>query len=449
MSPHDLWLIGLTAASIVVLLILVMVVRIHALVALLLASICVAVGSGMPLAEIMDTVEKGMGSTLGSVAIIIGLGGMFGKMLEVSGGIDRLASSITARLGEERAHWGMGLAGLLVGIPVFFDVGFIILVPMIYALQKRTGKSLLLYGIPLLAGFSVAHKFIPPQPGPITVSGMLGADLGLVVLFGLITSLPVMVLCGPIFGRFIARRMHVEIPEYMHSASSEAASENSPGVGTVVGLILLPLMLILLHTVSNAVLADESALAHFLIFIGDPISALIITVLATVYMLRRRFAMPREQVMEICTRALEPVGIIILVTGAGGVFKQTLGDSGVGDVIGSAMAGTHLPPLLLGFLIAAVIRVIQGSATVSMITAAGLIAPLMNSLQLDAAMTALMVIAIGGGSTVLSHVNDSGFWLVNRYLGLSEKDTLKSWTVMETLIGLSALVMAMLIALFV
>jgi Gnt-I system low-affinity gluconate transporter len=441
-------LILVALAGIFGLLYLVIRAKLHAFVTILLISLLVGIGTGMPLENVLESIQRGMGGTLGFVAIVVGLGAMFGKMLEISGGVERLASTLLDKFGEDKAQWAFGIAGFLVAIPVFFDVGFIILVPIVYGLQKKTGRSLLYYGIPLLAGLAVTHAFIPPTPGPIAVADLVGADLGWVILFGVIAGIPSMIAAGPLFGKFIAGKIDVGIPEYMNFDDKEWDKE-LPSFGLIASIILIPLALILTNTLSTVLFAEGSTIRNITTFIGNPIVALIFATLITFRVLGTKRGYSRKEVQDIATKALEPVGIIILVTGAGGVFKEILIDSGVADILGEQMAASPLPPILLAFLIAAVVRIAQGSATVSMVTAAGLMSPILPVMGIEGPGLALIVIAIAGGATAFSHVNDSGFWLVSRYFGLDEKDTLKTWTVMETIIGLVGLGMAMLIGLFI
>lgn len=441
-------LILVALAGIFGLLYLVIRAKLHAFVTILLVSLLVGIGTGMPLENVLESIERGMGGTLGFVAIVVGLGAMFGKMLEISGGVERLASTLLDKFGEDKAQWAFGIAGFLVAIPVFFDVGFIILVPIVYGLQKKTGRSLLYYGIPLLAGLAVTHAYIPPTPGPIAVADLVGADLGWVILFGVIAGIPSMIAAGPLFGKFIAGKIDVGIPEYMNFDDKEWDKE-LPSFGLIASIILIPLALILTNTLSTVLFTEGSTIRNITTFIGNPIVALIFATLITFRVLGTKRGYSRKEVQDIATKALEPVGIIILVTGAGGVFKEILIDSGVADILGEQMAASPLPPILLAFLIAAVVRIAQGSATVSMVTAAGLMSPILPVMGIEGPGLALIVIAIAGGATAFSHVNDSGFWLVSRYFGLDEKDTLKTWTVMETIIGLVGLGMAMLIGLFI
>ncbi len=441
-------LIIIAVASIFVLLFLVMRTKLHAFVALLLVSLLLGIAAGMPLGDVIQSIQNGMGGTLGFVAVVVGLGAMFGKMLEVSGGAERLAATLIAKFGEDKAPWALGVTGFIVAIPVFFDVGFIILVPIVYSLAKKTGKSLLHYGIPLLAGLAVTHSFIPPTPGPIAVAELVGAELGWVILFGVLAGIPSMILAGPVFGRYIGKRIHLTIPDYMDIKEQEYDKE-LPSFGMIISLILIPLVLILFNTLSAVILEEGNQIREILTFLGHPFVALTIATILTFFFLGTRRGYSRQEVQDIATKALEPAGIIILVTGAGGVFKQVLIDSGVGDVLGQMMGDSALPPIVLAFLIASAVRVAQGSATVSMVTAAGLIAPLLEITGTTGPALGLIVISIAAGATVLSHVNDSGFWLVNRYFGMSVKDTLKSWTMMETIIGLTGFVVVLILSFFI
>ncbi|SDI31415.1 GntP family permease [Alteribacillus bidgolensis] len=444
----DQMLILVAVAGIFLLLFLVIRTKLHAFVALLLVSLIVGILAGMPLNEVVTSMQDGMGGTLGFVAVVVGLGAMFGQMLEVSGGAERLAQTLVKKFGEDKSQWALGVTGFLVAIPVFFDVGFIILVPIVYGLAKKTGKSLLYYGIPLLAGLAVTHSFIPPTPGPIAVADLIGADLGWVILFGTIAGIPAMIISGPLFAKYISKKLHVVVPDYMNLEEVEYDKE-LPSFKLIASLIMIPLVLILLNTVSGVLFEEGNMVRSILTFLGHPFVALTIATILTFIFLGTKRGYSRQEVQDIATKALEPAGIIILVTGAGGVFKQILIDSGVGQVLGDMMAGSPLPPILLAFLIAAAVRVAQGSATVSMVTAAGLMAPLIQILGLEGPVLGLLVIAIASGATVLSHVNDSGFWLVGRYFGISVIDTLKSWTVMETIIGLVGVGVALILGIFI
>jgi len=434
-------------AGIAFLLVSIMYWKLPAFPALLLTAIMVGLLSGLPPEALINSVKNGMGGTLGFVAIVVGLGAMFGRLLEVSGGIGILASTLLNRFGEENAPKALGLLGFIVAIPVFFDVGFVILVPLITGLSRQSNKPVLLYAIPLLAGLAVTHSFIPPTPGPIAVSELLGADLGWVILFGALAGLPSMIIAGPIYAKFIANK----IPKVSENSIAFDPShlKKSAAFGFICSIIALPLLLILLNTLLGAVLGKAHPTAQIFGFIGHPFIALLIATLILFFYASRLEGYSRNQISSIATSALEPAGIIILVTGAGGVFKQILIDSGTGKLIAEGMLEYALSPIFLAFIMAAIIRIIQGSATVAMISAAGLMAPLLSSTSFSTPYIALLVIAISAGATILSHVNDSGFWLVSRYLDLDEKETLKSWTVMTTLIGLCAFTIVSILSLFI
>ncbi|MBD2102908.1 GntP family permease [Leptolyngbya sp. FACHB-261] len=480
MSPFSL--IFIAVLGILLLLFLVIRVRLQAFVALLIASFFVAILAGIPLTEVTKTIQEGMGTTLGFIAIVVALGSMFGEMLRVTGGAEQLARTLVGRFGEDRVQWALGLTGFLVAIPVFFDVGLIILLPLVYSLAQRTGKSLLYYAFPLAAGLAVAHSFIPPTPGPVAVASLLGADLGWVILFGTIAGLPAMVAGGIIFGQHIAKKIHAKVPEYMlvnepqaaavpaYAATSASAlgseelaayehnpvgapgqpfRKDLPSFGLVVSLIVIPLALILANTVSGVVLPEGNFIRNLLGFLGHPFTALLIAALCSFYFLGTRRGYSNDQVQEIATKSLEPVGLIILVTGAGGVLGKVLVASGVGNALATLLSGSNVPIILLAFLMSTAVRISQGSATVAMVTTAGIVAPILQTGSYSAPALGLITIAIASGATVVSHVNDSGFWLVSRYLGLSEKDTLRSWTIMETIIGLVGFAVVFAISFFV
>jgi len=449
MSP--LLLVGLVVLAVAVLLLLVLVGRVHAFVALLLTSLLAAILGGIPLADIAGIIEEGMGSTLGYIAVVIGLGAMIGELLRVSGGAEAIANTLLRTFSDDRAPWALSLTGLLVSIPVFFDVALILFIPLVYTLTERTGRSLLFYAIPLLAGMAVAHSFIPPTPGPVAVAGLLDADLGWVIVFGFIAGVPAITVGGVIFGRYIGDRIHLGVPESMQEeaeVAGDGGTVSHPSFSQAVGVIALPLVLILVGTVSDVALADDAPLRSGLRFIGHPFTALTLAVLLAFYVLGIRSGYSMPQVQQIVTKGLEPVGLIILVTGAGGVLGEVLIETGVGDALAQAMAASNMPVVLLAFMIALVVRVSQGSATVSMVTAAGLIAPVLDAGSYSPPLVGLIAIAIASGATVLSHVNDSGFWLVSRYLGMDEQQTLRAWTVMETIVGLIGLAVVLGLSFF-
>ena len=448
-------IIILVVAAVTLLLLMVLKYKISAFIALLITSMFVGILSGMPLQDILVSIKDGMGGTLGFVAVVVGLGAIFGQILEASGGAESLAHHLVKKFGTDRASWAMVITGFIVAIPVFLDVGLVILAPIIYALSRDTKRSLLYYGIPLLAGLGVTHSFMPPTPGPIAVADILEAQLGWVIFFGFVLGIPTAIIAGPIFGKYISGKINIQPPEDMFVPSSEGATDpaNLPSFRSIALLIAVPLLLILVNTFT-AVLVDKGIFAKnlitdILIFLGHPFSALIIAALLAIYFLGIKRGKSRQELLDLSNKALGPAGIIILVTGAGGVLKQILVDSGIGEMMANSIADSALPPILLGWILAAVIRVTQGSATVAMITAAGIMAPVISFLDPSAPQLALIVIAIASGATILSHVNDCGFWLVSKYFGMDERQTLRSWTMMETIIGCCGLVLTLLASLFV
>lgn len=443
------YILIIVAGAVVFLLYLVLKLKINAFIALLLTSMFVGIATGMPLKSILESIQTGMGGTLGFVATVVGLGAIFGQMLESSGGAESMANYLVKKFGEKRAPFAMALTGFFVGIPVFLDVGFIILVPIVYALSRDTKKSLLYYGIPLLAGLAVTHSFIPPTPGPVAVAQIIHAELGYVILWGFILGLPVAFLAGPVFGRYISKKIYVAPPEHLANLKFDETKVRPP-FWAVIGIIAIPLVLILMSTVTD-VLVQKQVLKAGLFpdiigFLGHPFTALTIATLIAIYFLGIRKGFDKKEILDLSTKALGPAGIIILITGAGGVLKQILVDSGIGKMMAESIADSSLPPVLLAWTLAAIVRVTQGSATVAMITAAGIMAPVLSVLNLGPSQEALVVIAIASGATLLSHVNDSGFWLVGKYFGMSEKQTLQSWTVMETIIAITGLLLTLLVS---
>jgi len=436
-------------AGIAILLILVLYFRIHAFLSLLIASITVGLLAGLDGSEIIKTIQNGMAGTLGFVATVVGLGAILGAILEHSGGTKAIVNYMISKFGIDRSPTALVISGFIVAIPVFFDVAFIILVPIIYALQRKTKKSLLLYAIPLLAGLATTHAFIPPTPGPVAVADIIGAELGSVILVGFIAGIPAVILSGLLFGKYISKKIHVDAPKLDIEITEDT---NLPGVGMVISIIVIPIILILLNTSLKAfenLEENYNVLVKVMQFLGHPFIALIIANLLAWYFLGIRKNYSKKQLLDISSKSLAPAGTIILLTGAGGVFKQVLVDTGAGSAIAELMTDIGLPILVFAFIAAAIIRIIQGSATVAMITAAGLVSPLLVLGEHSSFELATIVIAIASGASILSHVNDSGFWLVSQYLGITEKQTFRSWTVMTTILAFTGFSVALLLHLFV
>jgi Gnt-I system low-affinity gluconate transporter len=383
---------------------------------------------------------------------VVGLGAIFGSLLEHSGGAESLAHYMIGKFGKGKASWAMVITGFIISIPIFLDVGFIILVPIVYALARDTNKPILYYGIPLLAGMAVTHAFIPPTPGPIAVTEIIGANLGWVILFGFIIGIPTAIIAGPVFGSYISKKIPVGPPDlFDHTTVTDKST--LPSFGLIAGIIATPLVLILIDTVtavfvSNNVIS-EGVITNIISLVGHPFTALTIATLLALYFLGTKRNVGKEELLDVTTKALGPAGIIILITGAGGVFKEVLVDSGIGNMLAESMSNSALPPIALAWIIAVVVRVTQGSATVAMITAAGIMAPILEAFELNNPQLALVVIAIAAGASILSHVNDAGFWLVGKYFGLSEKQTLQSWTVMVTIVAVVGFVFALTLSFFV
>lgn len=452
-------LISTTIAAIILLLVLVLWVKLHPFLSLLITAIFLGIATGMPLENVTEAIETGLGGTLGFVATVVGIGTIFGQILESSGGTEALAQTLIKRYGADKAHYSLMLTGFLVAIPVYFEVGFIVLVPVVYSLARDTKKSVLYFAIPLLAGLAVTHTFIPPTPGPVATADMLGADLGWVILMGAVVGLPVAFLAGPLFGTFIAKKIYVAPPPVEEIESSSKKEDNDvkvkklPSFGMVTAIIGIPLILMIISSfvefcVKQEYIAD-GRFVEICSFIGHPFTALIIATLLAGWLLCSRRGFSRAEVLNISSKALAPAGMIILIIGAGGALKQMLIESGVGGMLANIISQTNFPPIVLAFIIAAVVRLILGSATVSMITAAGIIAPILDVYTISEIHRALIVLSIASGATIFSHVNDSGFWLIGKYLRMTEVQTLKSWSIMETIIAVAGFLLSWLLSIFV
>lgn len=428
----------------IVLLVLIIFFKLQAVLAIIISAVIIGIIVGMPFPMITATIEKGIGSTLQGIALLVGLGSMFGAVLEISGGAQRIALTLVNKFGENKAAWALGITGLVIAMPVFFDAGLIILIPLAFSLAKKTKKSALYYSIPLLAGLAVGHAFIPPTPGPVLVANMLGVDLGLIIAIGIIVGFFAMVMAGPIFGKYIGNKIFVPVPKNIEE-TPDYDETKLPKFSTVVCIILIPLVLILLNTVS-AVVPWLAPAVPVLKFLGTPFISLTIATLTAMYILGTKHGYSKVELEKILTKSLEPTGMILLVTAGGGVLRYMLQDSGLGEVIGNAVAVSSLPLVLVAFIIAGLVRISVGSATVSMTMAAGIMASMPELAGLSQLQLGAIVIAVAGGSTIMSHFNDSGFWLVKSLLQIDEKTTLKTWTVMETIVGVCGLIGAVVIS---
>lgn len=429
------------------LLVLIIKFKVHAMLSILIGAIAIGLIAGMPFEEIVTAVDDGIGNTLKGIALLVGLGSMFGAILEASGGAQTLAVTMVKKFGDEKAAWALGITGLVISIPVFFDAGLIILIPLAFSLAKRTKKSSLFYAIPLLAGLAVGHAFIPPTPGPVLVATMLNVELGWVILVGVCCGFFAMIVAGPVWGAICGKKFYVPVPDQI--ANQEDIDESKlPSFASVVTIIMIPLVLIILKSVAGVVPA-LAGVAPLFNFLGQPFAALLIATLATMFILGTRHGYTMPELEKILTKSLEPTGLILLVTACGGVLRYILQYSGLGEIIGNAVASINLPIVVVAFLVAALVRICVGSATVAMTMAAGIVAAMPEIASLSPMYLACVVAAVAGGATVCSHFNDSGFWLVRSLIGLDEKTTLKTWTIMETLVGGTGFIVALIISFFV
>lgn len=439
-------LVAAALIGLVILLVLIIKFKIQAMVAILIGAIAIGLIAGMPFGDIVNAVNDGIGNTLKGIALLVGLGSMFGAILETSGGAQSIAVTMVKKFGDEKAAWALGITGLVIAMPVFFDAGLIILIPLAFSLAKRTKKSSLFYAIPLLAGLAVGHAFIPPTPGLVLVATMLNVELGWVILVGILCGTVAMIVAGPVFGAFCGKKYNIAIPE--HVANQADFDESKlPSFGTIVGIIMIPLVLIILDSLAGVVPA-MAPLAGVLGFLGEPFVALLIATVVAMYLLGTRHGYSNEELEKVMTKSLESTGLILLVTASGGVLRYMLQYSGLGEVIGNAVASAALPMVVVAFIVAALVRISVGSATVAMTMAAGIVAAMPGIAELSPLYLACVTAAVAGGATVCSHFNDSGFWLVKSLIGMDEKTTLKTWTIMETLVGGTGFIVALIISFF-
>ena len=435
-------LLLIAAGAIALLLFLILKLRLHAFVSLILVSLLTAFATGIPTASVVTVLTGSFGSTLATVALLVGLGAMLGRLVETSGGAKVLADTMIRVFGEKRAPFALGVASLIFGFPIFFDAGLVVMLPVIFSVARRLGGGVLRYGLPAAGAFSVMHVFVPPHPGPVTASGFFEANIGVVLIIGLVIALPTWYITSYLFGLWAGRKFVLPVPAVLGEIDGDDI-KNPPKFGTVVAVLLLPLILIFLNTGLNTLAsagvvsaeAAEQPWFAFLRTLGETPVALLISLLVACVVLGTRRGESKTAIEKVLESALGPVCSVILITGAGGMFGGVLRTSGIGDALGDVLSDLGVPLILAGFLIAAILRIAQGSATVALTTAAALIAPGVLEAGYNTIQTAAMVVAVAAGSVVVSHVNDSGFWLVGRFMGMDVKTTLKTWTVLETLIG--------------
>lgn len=436
-------LIAAAVVGIAVLLILIIRFKLHPIISMMLSAVIIGVGAGMPLSMISETVEKGVGKTLQGIALLVGLGSMFGGILEASGGAQKIAETLIDKFGQKKAGWALGITGLVIGTTVFFEAGVVVLIPLVFSVVRTTKKSTLYYAIPLLAGLASGYAFVPPSAGSVLTANALDVNLGMMIMVGVPTAIISMLIAGIIWGGFIGNKIFAALPE---DGNETVHSEKElPPFGLVLSVVLIPLVLILLGTISKYVAIPQSV-ADILGFIGKPFFALTIATLAAMYFLGIRRGFTGAQIKAIFDKSLKPTGMILLVIASGGVIRWMLQDSGLGNIIGPILESSSMPLILVAFLIALLVRASVGSSIVAMTMASGIMASMPAVMETSMLYRTAMCCAICGGATALSHVNDAGFWLVGTFLHIDEKTTLKSWTVMETLIGISALIVSMIIS---
>jgi GntP family gluconate:H+ symporter len=450
-------LLLLCLVAIALLLFLIIKIKLEPFISLLATGLFLALAAGLNVRQIVGTalkssdsvLEKGFGGILGHIAVIIGLGTVLGALLERSGGADVLSRRLLKLFGPKGTPVAMGLVGLIFGIPVFFDIGIFVLAPLVYVAAKRGGKSLVLYALPVLAGLSMTHAFLPPHPGPTAVAGLLHVDMGWLIIIGLACGLPAFAVAGILWPLYIAPRVPVTVPDEFIVAETSGEEKPEPSLGLVLAVILLPLVLILGATFGTLILDPHRDLLSVLTFLGNPAVALLLAVLLAYYLLGVRRGMTNAEFSELSSNSLKPVGMILLVVGAGAFFGAVISATGVGAALAKSLSSAGLPVLLLAYVISCGLRIAQGSATVAIVTTGGIVGPLLTTEGYSQAHLALIAAAICAGSIILSHVNDGGFWIVAKYFNMTVKQTLLTWSVLETILslvgfGMSALLWAII-----
>ena len=443
----DARLLLFALAAVVALVLLIAHFKLHPFIALVVVSLVMGVAAGMEPVTAVKAFQDGVGTTLGFIAIVVGLGTMLGKMMAESGAATRIATTLIGLFGVTRVHWAIMIVAFIVGIPVFFQVGFVLLVPLVFTIARRTGMSLVKIGIPLVAGLSVVHGMLPPHPAAMLAVTAYHADVGRTILYGLLVGLPTAVLAGPLFATWVSPRIILPDDNPLARQLEGESVPEMPGFGISLFTVLVPVLLMLLSSMSDVVLGPASRARSAAHFAGNPIVALLLALLFSFWSLGRPRHFTRDDLMKFCNDCLAPTATILLVIGAGGGFNQVLVQSGVGSAIAKEAIGSHVSLFMLAWIVAGLIRVATGSATVAMTTAAGIVAPI--AAATPGSNPELLVLATGAGALILSHVNDAGFWLIKEFFGMTVPQTLKTWTVAETIIGVAGLAFTMLLSLAV
>lgn len=437
---HDARLIISAAGAVLLLIVLIARWKVNSFVALIIASLFAGLCAGMELPTIAKSFGDGVGAVLSSVAMVVGLGAILGKMLSESGGAEVVAATISRAFGDNRLPWAFAIIALIVGLPVFFPVGLVLLTPIAIATSRRSGVNFLSIGLPIVAGLAAAHGLIPPHPGPMVAIETLKADAGRTIIYSLIIALPVALIAGPVYGNWISKRLQTIPPSA--NVTSQVAAMSRPSFGLTLFTISLPILLMLLSTCADLWAAKGSLTRAIANFLGHPLCALTISVVVSLFTFGFSRGFNRAQILKFTEDCLGPTASALLVVGAGGGFNRILINSGVGDVVSKAASSMHLSPLVFGWLVAALIRIATGSATVAITTAAGILAPIAAAQPVN---RELLIIAMGCGSSILSHLNDGGFWFVKEYFNLTVPQTLRTWTVAVTILAVVGLICCLLL----
>lgn len=444
----------IVALGILALLFLIMGLKLNTFISLLVVSFGVALALGMPFDKVVSSIEAGIGGTLGHIALIFGLGAMLGKLIADSGGAQRIAMTLVNKFGEKNIQWAVVIASFIIGIALFFEVGLVLLIPIVFAISRELKISILFLGIPMVAALSVTHGFLPPHPGHTAIAGEYGANIGEVLLYGFIVAVPTVLIAGPLFTKFAKKIVPASFAKNGNIASLGTQKtfnlEETPGFGISVFTAMLPIIIMSVATIIDLLqetigFADNGVLA-FIRLIGNASTAMIISLLVAVYTMGIKRNIPVKTVMDSCSTAISQIGMMLLIIGGGGAFKQVLINGGVGDYVADLFKGTALSPIILAWLIAAILRISLGSATVAALSTTGLVIPLLGHSDVN---LALVVLATGAGSVIASHVNDAGFWMFKEYFGLSMKETFATWTLLETIISVAGLGFILLLSLVV
>ncbi|MCK5442751.1 MAG: gluconate transporter [Maribacter sp.] len=430
--------------GIVLLFLLIARLKLNAFIAFIIVSLLVGVAEGMEFLKVVDSIRDGLGETLGSLVMILGFGAMLGKLVADSGAAQRITIELVHKFGKKNIQWAVVLTGFIVGIPMFYSVGFVILVPLVFTVAATTGLPLIYVGLPMLAALSVTHGYLPPHPAPTGIAVMFNADIGKTLLYGIVVAIPAIIIAGPLFSRTIKKIEATPIKEFLNPKI--LTDEEMPSTTTSILTALLPVILIGIASLVDILAPDGSIIKEITAIIGNPVIALLLSVLVAIYTLGLARGRKMKELMDSVSSAVAGITMVLLIIAGAGALKQVLIDSGVSEYIGDMLKGSTISPLILAWLIATVIRVCVGSATVAGLTAAGIALPLLST---SGVSPELMVLAIGSGSLMLSHVNDGGFWLYKEYFNLSVKDTLRTWTVMETTVGIMGLLGVLVLDIFI